>query len=67
MYNNSRNQADKLCNVHYAQLTRHYFVEYAESLYRTPKKRPCSPPIHMSTTKKENEHENPEREQHFPP
>ena len=32
-----------MCNVHYAQLTRHYFVEYAESLYRTPKKRPCFP------------------------
>lgn len=37
MYNNSRNQADKLCNVRYVQLTRHYFVEYAESLYRTSK------------------------------
>ena len=43
MYNSSRNQADKLCDVHHAQLTRHYFVEYVESLYRTPKTRPCSP------------------------
>ena len=32
MYNNSRKQAKELCNVHYAQLTRHYFVEYVESL-----------------------------------
>ena len=37
MYNNSRNQAAKLCNVHYAQLVRRYFVKYAESLYRNPK------------------------------
>ena len=37
MYNNSRNQAAKLCNVHYAQLVRRYFVKYAKSLYRNPK------------------------------
>ena len=53
MYNNGRNQANKLCNVHYAQLTRHYYVEYAESLYRTPKMRPCSPNSYVYNKKGE--------------
>lgn len=37
MYNNSRNQADKLCNVHYAQLRRQIFVKSAKSCIESAK------------------------------
>ena len=37
MYNNGRKRAMKLCNVHYAQFERQYFVKYAKACIVTPK------------------------------